>query len=320
MVKTLNLTVTTPESLEQALHSMPEIEKIKSRLVVLSISEPQVLVRQFELPKLTLRELHNSLRLEAVELLNLGPNEIEIDYQITGSQDDKIKGVFAAAPRKLLKQYLSAATGAGLIPIAMTANILTVLNAVLSEAEAQTESFYLLDFAAKNTIDVAMFYHGNCELVRKISYETMEEAKQEGLQSLRYACGKSSCKQPDKVYFTGDLSNKDELIMELGKEINCEAQNLGPKDTLVDLSKNYFNVNLIKGYTFPLPLRNKISLALNLAIVISLVITAAMAAKIKKTDSLIKNLKKASDSTIKKADLDHIKVLQEKINALKNEK
>jgi hypothetical protein len=318
----LVLEATSPEELEQNLSAILEEKGIHNSLALLSISGPQVMVRQFELPQLSLHDLKNNLRLEAVELLNLTPNEVEIDYQIIESQDDKIKGIFAAAPRKLLEEYLSILMKVKLIPVTITANILTIVDAFLSRINTQSESFYLLDFATKNTINLAVFDKGHCELIRKISYENTDEAKQEILQSLRYACGRSTCKQPDEVYFSGDLSDKDGLISDLKTEINSKAEQIdlavGTKES--NLSKSYFKINLIKKYAFPLPLRNKISHAFNFAIGISLIIFVIMAIKILKTDSLLKSITKDINSSIKKTNYDYIKSLQEKINLLSNEK
>ena len=92
----------SPEELAQTLIKLSENKPLQSRFAGLTIYGPKVLVRQFDLPRLKTGELKNALQLEAVELLHLKPEEIELDYQVLCSAKDKTEGIFAAAPKKLL--------------------------------------------------------------------------------------------------------------------------------------------------------------------------------------------------------------------------
>ena len=186
--RVLQLKALSPEELESTIAGLTEKERVKNSFVTLSISGPKVVVRQFELPALSPRELKNSLQLEATELLSLPPEETAFDYQILESATDKINGVLVALPRDILKQYYLKITQAKMVPLSITAEILAVIDAFLSKINSVGSSFFLLSFAKENTVHLALFNAARCELLREIRYENISEAKQEIINSLRYAC------------------------------------------------------------------------------------------------------------------------------------
>ena len=320
--KVLQLEAASPERLEEAIAGIVEEGGIKNHFVALSISGPKVIVRQIELPSLPSRELKKSLGLEAAELLSLPPQEAALDYQILGSADNRINGVFVALPREILEQYYQKIIQAKAIPLSITAQILTIISAFLREAKPASNSFSLLNFSGKDTVHLALFNAGSCELLREIRYDNIKEAKEEVFNSLRYALGRSSSKHPEEFYFSGDLTDKNELIASLENEFSLKGKIIDLKsvDAQFQGTKDYFKINLIKKYSLPFLFRNEIFRGLNIIIGISLLFCLVMAFKIIKTDKLIKGSEKELSSITKKIDYNYINSLQEKINLFLNEK
>lgn len=313
--KILNLEAASVEELKQSLTALSDI---KGSYVNLSISGPKVMVRQFDLPKLPLKELQNSLALEAAELLSLHPEEIELDYQVLDSDVERIKGVFLASPKQLLEDYFLELTQAKLIPVVISAVILKVADSFLSKTNFETKSFYLINFGRTNMIDLVVFQDGRCELLRDISCEDMDEAKKEIENSLRYASSKFGNKMPEQVFFTGELQSKQELISHLVAEFGFKVEQLDLKEQIQEAKgqKPYFTLNLIKNYSLPVSIRKNLSLALNLIMAIAVLISAATIIKVVRTEKLLKDL----NAAVKSSDYDYVQKLQDKVKALNHEK
>lgn len=313
----------SPLELKGKLDSMLRGSKAHGRFVIMNVFGDQVLVRNFDLPVLAAKEIKNALRLEAVEVFSLPPEEIEIDYQILSSADGKYKGVFLAMPKSTLKDYYAEISRAGFIPLALTAKILTTINSALTQMLPSIKACYILDFIKEKSAFLALFNEGQCELIRDISYDDIAEAKQEIFNSLRYALGRSAAKHPEELYFSGEIVSRDELIANLENEFNVKATAIDLEATEASLkeTQGYFKLNLIKEYTVSLALRHKLHRFFNLAIVAAaLVFIFAFIGSLRLADR-VKVLKKEFDPSKKAAGYGNkIKDLQEKINLLENEK
>lgn len=321
--RVLQLEARSPEGLENTIAGLVEKERVENSFVTLSISGQKVIVRQFELPALSPRELKNSLQLEAAELLSLPPEEVAFDYQILESAADKINGLFVALPRDILEQYYLKINQTKMVPLSITAEILTVIDSFLRKINSASSNFFLLNFAKENTIHLALFNAGRCELLREIRYENISEAKQEIINSLRYAIGKSSSKHPEEIYFSRGPTDKNELITDLENEFGAKgrAVDLKGMETQARETRNYFRINLIKEYTVSLPLRHSFHRVLNLAIGVVFLACLLVLFRMGKLDTLIRNLKKESDPSAKATEYSSkIKDLQAKIKLLEDEK
>ena len=321
--KVLQLEALSPEELKGKLEAMPRESKLKYKFIAMSISGNQAIVRNFELPALAEKEIKNALRLEAVEVLSLLPEEIEIDYQILNVVDGKCKGVFAAMPKGILKDYYAEISKAGFIPLALTAKILTAVNAALTQIPASTKAFYILDFTGKKSVFLALFNKGRCELLRDISYDDIIEARQEIGNSLRYALGKSTAKHPKELYFSGEIEGKDELIANLENEFSVKGKAIDLKVVGADAqeAEGYFKLNLIKEYAVSLSSRRKLQLFLNLAVVIVFLVFIFAYIAALRADAQIKGLKMEFNPSRRAVEYSNkIKDLQEKIKLLKDEK
>lgn len=245
----LYLRVSSPEELEQKLSALPAEEKSKKRFLSLSLSGPQVLVRQFSLPlSLTPKEARSSLILEASELLSLHPEEVDLDYQVLEKSGEGARGVFIAVPKRLAAEYSAKVRKAGLIPLEAAATILEATNAFLAANGHGAQSFYFIYFDGGNKVDLAAFEQGNCRLLREIPYENLEEAKREILQSLRYILGKSAFKEPDNFFIAGAIAGKEGLASELEVELSVSFKEAKLPEERP--ARRFFCLNLFKAYVF----------------------------------------------------------------------
>src|SRR6185503_13998724 len=154
--------------------------------IALSLTDPKVYVYPFQMPKSPRKQLLEHLIDEAVELSSLHINDIELDFQVFGSKEGIIEGVFVCIPKKLLEEYIAVCDKAGLIPIHFTAQLLRAVGALHAKHKGSKEHFVALDFL-KDRVSVALFCNEHCDFMRQIKFESIEEVRGDIIQSLRSA-------------------------------------------------------------------------------------------------------------------------------------
>lgn len=265
----LRLESYSPEELIGQLQKLSKDKAGRASFMELSLYGPKVLVRQFDLPCLKARELKNALHLEAVELMHLKPDEIELDYQVLYRAEDKIQGLFAAAPKELLEEYIAACKDAGLILTGIAARVISEINSFFYTHTIESNNFGLLLFRPDNMVCLAGFDNYRCLVLREIQYETLSEAGQEIIESLRYFFGKSVYKE-GQVHICGAIADKESLIAKLESELNIKTRRDDAIDTALSHSVGaqggLFRINLIRKYAVSLTLRKNISRGLNFAL------------------------------------------------------
>ena len=312
----LPLEASSPEELNAKINVLSKNAKaMAARFVALAVSGPQILVRPFDLANVPLKEVKNRLKFDAVELLSLPAEEIEFDFQILNSTPDKISGVFACSPKKLLRSYLLVLDKARLIPLKATTHILATLDALFQKhKEASNQRLCLLDFSQPNVIKLAVFHHLQCELLREISYETRGEAEMEVMQSLRSACARSSVKQLDHVYFCGEVAGKEELIAQVERDFNIKIEHEPFLDskTVLCSENNFFSLNVMRNYSLSLSERKQILMVINVILLLCLLGFIGLTLKVKQAEKFISDLK----SSYTAADLDYARRLERQLKFL----
>ncbi len=305
------LEAASPKELAELLKGLPKDKAGKSRFVSLNVYGPQILVRQFDLPRLNPAELKNALRLEAVELLHLKPQEIEFDYQILSSSKDKINGIFVALPKKLLEEYASCCDKAQLMLSSVTASSISAVNSFFCKNKAIGGTFSLLVFSERNHIYLSVFDNRLCVLLREIYYENLNQAEQEVINSLKYSCARSVNKQLDTIYCSGEVSDKDELIARLEKVLDVSVQkgDFTGKVSCAPWQEGFFKINLMKRYCLTINERIILLKAENLALALCLFLCVALGVKVIKDRLSIRQAR----SSFTLSDYDYAKKLLEKI-------
>lgn len=314
----LRLEIKTAEQLDKALSAITENDaRDANHLAVLNLFGPQVLIRQFDLPRLSNAEIKDAIKLEAAEIFSILPKEIEIDYQIMNQTKDKITGVFAAIPKKTLIDYISRLYKAKLTPVGIIPDIFSRINHFLSENKIADKNFCVIDFYKDSVTNIISVNNGKCEFLREIHDESQDDAEKEIAYSLKFIIGKSRKKQFAGVYILGDVSNKNNLISNLKRDLNIEIthyssdpQRNSPQEDL------FFNIDFIKSYGFSLPMREKIMYAANFVLFICLVAFFVLSIKLISQGRLIKNL----STSFKISDYNYAKGLQESLQLFKNAK
>ena len=272
------LEVSSPEELAKLLADKP----IQEGFIGLSVYGAQVLVRQFELPAIRKSELKDALRLEAVELLHIKPQEIELEYQLVKAENGKLSGIFVAAPKKLIEEYIACCDSHGLRISSMSARIISAVNSFFLKNKLQSNTFGILMFSGANQLYLAVFDNGLCVLLREINYDDLREAEQEVINSLKYSCSKSASKQLDALYVRGQAQAKEQLLKKLEQVFDVTAQEGdgtdSPACSLAESS--IFKINLTKGYTVTVKERAALLKITTVLLILCLLMSAGLIAKL----------------------------------------
>ncbi len=313
---TIKLEITSPKELQKQLEAMAKDKKANAHFAELEIYGSSILMRQFDLPHLVPHELVKSLKLEAVEILSLSLKAIKLDYKVIDSSGDRIRGIFIAMPKATLHEYTRRFTPLGIIPVKLNAGCLAALGRFLAEnPEAIKNNFCFLDFPKYNIVNMVVFINGQCELIREIAYENLEEAEGIVIDSLKYSYGKSVIKQLNKLYFSGNLAGKEELVQRLESKIEIE-----PKAAFTGQSLNSLNVmqqelfsklNLLKKYSSLLLIRNGILFAERALLALALFLCLITGIKACQGSQSARKLRRS----INAKDYEHARTLQEEVRS-----
>ncbi len=313
----MHLEAASPEGLDKALVAALE-EKGTNRQAALSVYGPNILVCQFSLPRLSSRELRNSLSLEAVGLLSLSPDQIELDYQVLRASADKINGVFMALPKTTLREYLACFEKKNITCARITAAILARINSFLYQNNIKDASFCLIDFYTQNLINLSIFNKGQCEFLRQISYENIEDAQEEIVRSFKYAWGKSDLKRLEGVYSLGEPSDKKTLITNLEIELGVTINHSEYQDASLNgrVRGNFFKLDLGKRCSIAVSERRDILRWINWVIAAFMVLCAILGLQVTQQRGYIKEL----SAKFKTADYQRALNLRKQIQSLNNAK
>ncbi|MCK5013959.1 MAG: hypothetical protein KAS66_09075 [Candidatus Omnitrophica bacterium] len=248
----LALEASSPEELDTSLTASLQGEDKAMRPVALSVRGPKIIVRPFHLANVPLKDVGHHLLSEAVELMSMTSDEIEFDFQITKSDQDDMRGIYACMSKKVLEDYLLVLDKENLNPIKITEHFLTCVDSLYQQNILNGARVCFLDFSAKNIVNLFVSSNRECELLRKIPFEGLDEAQAEIVQSLRSASAKSWPKHYDGIYYAGDLEGTDELLEKLEKRFDTNVEKVSTLDAKTALcSENtYFGLNLLKNYIF----------------------------------------------------------------------
>ncbi|MBF0521452.1 MAG: hypothetical protein HQL24_00180 [Candidatus Omnitrophica bacterium] len=305
--------VCSPEGLCEDLRSLPEATEKEARQAQVSVYGSKVLVRQFELPTMAAGEVKGALKLEAAEILSLSPEEIDLEFHISHAGQDKTKGYFLAMPVKVLQQYLSCFEKTDVALVKLTARMLTAAGDFLAKEKQVAKDFCLLDFFNGNMLNLAVFIDGHSELLREIRYDSPEEAEKEVMNSLRYVCGRSSCKSLNKIYFTGDVSDKGELTSHLQKKIE-DGSILKHSELLSSgrlTAEDFWKMNLLRAHR---SIRQRLLWIESVALAVCLVMCVILGGKIVKGQATIKNLRASLGGFVDNAQTQGLEKKAEKFN------
>jgi len=289
----LVIEVSSPEELEaKLLRFSKEKTQPPSRYVHLVVNGQQVLSYPFYFENADFPEVEHRLMLEAVELLSMPAEEIELDFQVFNYTSSGIRGVYSCMPKKTLEDYFSLLYKAKKVPLRVTPRILLTFDSFFKQYSPKENSFCFFDFSKDNTIQLAAVNEGYCYLLREILYEDSEEAKQEIIQSLRCASSKSNAKQFERLYLSGALADKKDIVSQIAKEFGAPIESFKSPNILDSKNQEgfFFKLNLVRNYFFATEQRKKIFKVIDLAIVVCLGVSILLGATTIRSGMLIKRI------------------------------
>lgn len=267
---TLTIAATSPDDLAYRLTDRTDEEKRRQRYIHLAICSPEVLVQPFNIPGIKVSDVRDRLKLVSVELLNLPADQLAFDYQILSSDAERVSGLFVCAPKSLIHEYSEIIRQAGLQPLKILPYILSSIDSFYLQDAAQNQRFCLLDFTRNGYINLAVIHQQRFELLRKVPYESFEEALLEINRSLRSACAKSSVKEFDRIYLSGLIPQQARLIAEIEKQFETQAHvktEACIRET-TRTQRSFFSINLIRERVVSRRERTLIATGFNILLVV----------------------------------------------------
>lgn len=128
-------------------------EKIKTKYVVCSLPEEKSYLQVIQLPKMQEEEIKNAVQFEAENYIPLPIDDVYLDFQIIKpfcENIDHTDVLIAASPKKIVDSYVSVVEKAGLKPLAMEIESMSISRAII-KGEASPLPILLIDFGATRT-------------------------------------------------------------------------------------------------------------------------------------------------------------------------
>jgi len=123
--------------------------EVKNRFVVSCVPESESFVRIISLPSLPEEELAQGVRWEFEQHIPLSLDQVYLDWQKIESEEEEIKVLVAASPKKLVDAYTSVLKKGGLIPWAIEAESAASARSLIKEGDPAC--FLLVDIGFSRT-------------------------------------------------------------------------------------------------------------------------------------------------------------------------
>lgn len=166
-----------PVGLGRAIKSLIAANKFRTRKVVLSVSgQSSVVVRPIDLPKMSLKELADTMRFEVERHIPFTADEVVMDYAPIIDPDDlpeeetNMKVLLAVAQEELIKSYLKVINVAGLQPVALDVEILASMRALIDihQRTGQLDNTLALVSIGAVSTDISIVNQGNLIFTRSV--------------------------------------------------------------------------------------------------------------------------------------------------------
>ncbi len=182
-----NNQILDPVNLGRAVRELLGMNKIRTKAVVVAISgQSSVVVRPIDLPKMSTKELAETMKFEVERHIPFAVDEVVMDYapiipaEELPESESNMKVLLAVAHEDLIKNYIKMIAAAGLHPLAMDVEILAAMRALVDIAEhtgGYETTVALVNIGAGST-DISIVSQGNLSFTRSvpIAGDTLTEA------------------------------------------------------------------------------------------------------------------------------------------------
>lgn len=168
--------------LADTIRKLHKEARVSSKEVSIALPESLVFTRTVRFPQLTDQEIISAVKWEAEQYIPIPIAEAIIEHQIieretTGASAGVIV-LLVASPRVLVEKYIKVIQMAGLKPVGVETELLSLVRALFSD----NETALLLDFGATST-DIAIAKNGSLRFSRSIptAGEALTRALAQGL-------------------------------------------------------------------------------------------------------------------------------------------
>lgn len=137
--------------------------KIKTKDTVLSVSgHSSVIIKRISLPEMTEEELSESIKFEAEQYVPFDIEDVNIDFQILGSneEDGQMDVVIVAVKKDKIEEYVSTVKEAGLRPVIVDVDAFALENMYEINYEIEADRKVALVNIGSNTINMNIIKGG----------------------------------------------------------------------------------------------------------------------------------------------------------------
>lgn len=166
-----------PVMLGQAIKQLLLTNKIATRKVILSLrGQSSVVVRPIDLPRMTRKELAETMKFEVERHVPFAANEVIMDYaplvapEEVPDTEENMKVLLAVAQEELVNAYIKVLKSAKLKPVAFDVEILSAIRALVDirqDEGSYDETVAMVNIGASAT-DISIVHQGNLVFNRSV--------------------------------------------------------------------------------------------------------------------------------------------------------
>ncbi len=201
--------------------------RISTSNVVCSLPENKTFVRILEIPQMSKEELSEGIKWQAEQYIPLPIDTVYLDWQIIETVDSKQRILVAAAPKKLVDDYIKALKTAKLKPLVLDLEEAAEARALISED--QKEASLIVDIGATKTVfivhdrKIVPFASNTQEVCGNKFTENISKALKiriEDAEVKKTACCSSELSSEEKALLQSIYPLFDSLAIQITKIIN----------------------------------------------------------------------------------------------------
>lgn len=177
------VTSSSPEQILSAIRKAIRESGLRGRKVVSMLSEEEVIVRYFQMPRLPSKDWNQAVRFEARKYIPFTLDELVSDFSVTDDKKDKGKMnvVFVAAKKEVVSRHLALFTKANLQVVHLETLSVSFMRLLYSiDPEAKKEKCICIVDIDGLSGSIMLIKEGLPYLVRRIS---LEEAQREEIHA-----------------------------------------------------------------------------------------------------------------------------------------
>lgn len=156
--------------LSSSIRDFVNANPFSTNRVVVALPESQIFTRVVTLPKMTEKELANSMQWEAQQYIPVSLADVSLDYQIIEGLEEKsshLDVLLIAAPKNLVQKYLKVLKDAALDPVGVETETMAVSRSLVSDDPAAPPTM-IVNIGALTT-DLSVVSRKSIRFTRSIS-------------------------------------------------------------------------------------------------------------------------------------------------------